>query len=87
MDATGTLNTFTRDKDPAEFSAAACNLGLLGVIYSYTLRVEPMFNLSVVGISREGFFPVPSLSQKQIYRMTNACYHPRLFHSRIRTPF
>ncbi|KAK5827953.1 hypothetical protein F5H01DRAFT_362406 [Linnemannia elongata] len=47
VDATGTLNTFTRDKDPAEFSAAACNLGLLGVIYSYTLRVEPMFNLSV----------------------------------------
>ncbi|KAF9143203.1 hypothetical protein BGX30_001065 [Mortierella sp. GBA39] len=44
-----TLDTFTRDKDPVEFSAAACNLGLLGVIYSYTLHVEPMFNLSVVG--------------------------------------
>ncbi|KAF9153123.1 hypothetical protein BG015_004026 [Linnemannia schmuckeri] len=45
VDSTGTLNTFTREKDPIEFSAAACNLGLLGVIYSYTLRVEPMFNL------------------------------------------
>ncbi|KAG0080902.1 hypothetical protein BGZ90_010853 [Linnemannia elongata] len=52
VDATGTLNTFTRDKDPVEFSVAACNLGLLGVIYSYTLRVEPMFNLSVVGGAR-----------------------------------
>lgn len=50
MDATGTLNTFTREKDPIEFSAAACNLGLLGVIYSYSLRIEPMFNVIMVNI-------------------------------------
>ncbi|KAF9129489.1 hypothetical protein BGW39_004096 [Mortierella sp. 14UC] len=48
VDANGNLNTFTYEKDPAEFSAAACNLGLLGVIYSYTLQVEPMFRLTVV---------------------------------------
>ncbi|KAF9284601.1 hypothetical protein BGZ88_009909 [Linnemannia elongata] len=42
VDANGTLNTFTHDKDPVEFSVAACNLGLLGVIYRYTLRVEPI---------------------------------------------
>ncbi|KAG0292865.1 hypothetical protein BGZ96_003565 [Linnemannia gamsii] len=45
VDAKGTLNAFSRDKDPVEFSAASCNLGLLGVIYSYTLLVEPMFNV------------------------------------------
>ncbi|KAF9103096.1 hypothetical protein BGX29_003772 [Mortierella sp. GBA35] len=45
VDANGTLNTFTREKDPIEFSAAACNLGLLGIIYSYTVRIEPMYNL------------------------------------------
>ncbi|KAF9085124.1 hypothetical protein BGX23_009957 [Mortierella sp. AD031] len=47
IDANGALNTFTREKDPVEFSAAACNLGLLGIIYSYTIRIEPMFNLLV----------------------------------------
>ncbi|KAF9129491.1 hypothetical protein BGW39_004098 [Mortierella sp. 14UC] len=45
VDANGTLNTFTREKDPVEFSAAACNLGLLGIVYSYKLRIEPMFNV------------------------------------------
>ncbi|KAF8949021.1 hypothetical protein BGZ47_000093 [Haplosporangium gracile] len=44
--ANGTLNTFTREKDPVEFSAAVCNLGLLGVIYSYTLHVEPILTLT-----------------------------------------
>ncbi|KAF9360622.1 hypothetical protein BGX26_008460 [Mortierella sp. AD094] len=45
VDSTGTLNTFTKEKDPLEFSAAALNLGLLGIIYTYTLKVEPMFTL------------------------------------------
>ncbi|KAF8938712.1 hypothetical protein EDD21DRAFT_427884 [Dissophora ornata] len=45
VDATGTLHTFTKEKDPLEFSAATVNLGLLGIIYSYTLRVGPMFKL------------------------------------------
>ncbi|KAF9301432.1 hypothetical protein BGZ74_006728 [Mortierella antarctica] len=40
VDATGTLNTFSHDKNAEEFSAATVNLGLLGVVYTYTLRVE-----------------------------------------------
>jgi hypothetical protein len=48
IDASGTLNSFTHEKNAEEFSAACINLGLLGVIYSYTLRVEPMFNLRMV---------------------------------------
>ncbi|KAF9997459.1 hypothetical protein BGZ79_008852 [Entomortierella chlamydospora] len=47
VDSNGTLNTFTKDKDPVEFSAATVNLGLLGIIYSYTMEVEPMFNLKM----------------------------------------
>ncbi|KAF9336986.1 hypothetical protein BG006_006650 [Podila minutissima] len=38
--ADGHLNTFTRATNPAEFSAATINLGLLGVIYTYTMRVD-----------------------------------------------
>ncbi|KAI1290644.1 hypothetical protein EDD11_009133 [Mortierella claussenii] len=45
IDASGVLNTFSKEKDPIEFSAAIVNLGLLGIIYSYTIRVEPMFKL------------------------------------------
>ncbi|KAK3813139.1 MAG: hypothetical protein J3Q66DRAFT_43056 [Benniella sp.] len=48
MDANGNMNMFSKDVDPVEFSAATVNLGLLGIIYSYTLRVEPMFKLHVV---------------------------------------
>ncbi|KAF9969606.1 hypothetical protein BGZ65_011780, partial [Modicella reniformis] len=45
VDASGQLNVFTKEVDPVEFSAATLNLGLLGIIYSYTLRVEPMYKL------------------------------------------
>ncbi|KAF9922723.1 hypothetical protein FBU30_007144 [Linnemannia zychae] len=45
IDANGTLNTFSEAINPEEFSAATINLGLLGIIYTYTLRVEPMFRL------------------------------------------
>ncbi|KAG0215670.1 hypothetical protein BGX28_008916 [Mortierella sp. GBA30] len=45
VDADGNLNVFSKEKDPIEFFAAAQNLGLLGIIYSFKLRVEPMFNL------------------------------------------
>ncbi|KAF9206078.1 hypothetical protein BGZ49_003047 [Haplosporangium sp. Z 27] len=48
VDSNGTLNTFTKAKDPVEFSAATANLGLLGMIYSYTMQIEPMFNLKMV---------------------------------------
>ncbi|KAF8927124.1 hypothetical protein BGZ47_002330 [Haplosporangium gracile] len=47
IDASGTMNTFSKDGDPVEFSAAALNLGLFGIIYTYTLRVEPMFKLQM----------------------------------------
>ncbi|KAF9907997.1 hypothetical protein EC991_010345 [Linnemannia zychae] len=47
IDASGIMNTFSRDSDPVEFSAAALNLGLFGIIYTYTLRVEPMFKLQM----------------------------------------
>ncbi|KAF9284805.1 hypothetical protein BGZ68_004387 [Mortierella alpina] len=47
IDASGTMNTFSREVDSVEFSAAALNLGLLGIIYTYTLRVEPMFKLQM----------------------------------------
>ncbi|KAG0083387.1 hypothetical protein BGZ93_001827, partial [Podila epicladia] len=45
MDSNGILQSFSKDKDPAEFSAAIVNLGLLGPIYSYTIRVETLFKL------------------------------------------
>ncbi|KAG0252749.1 hypothetical protein BGZ95_006536 [Linnemannia exigua] len=47
IDASGTMNTFSKENDPVEFSAAALNLGLFGIIYTYTLRVEPMFKLQM----------------------------------------
>ncbi|KAF9436444.1 hypothetical protein BGZ76_003975 [Entomortierella beljakovae] len=50
VDSNGVLNTFSKAKDPQEFSAAVVNLGLLGVIYSYTIQVEPMFNLEMTDI-------------------------------------
>ncbi|KAG0225071.1 hypothetical protein BGW41_004834 [Actinomortierella wolfii] len=44
VDANGELQTFSAtDKSRAdEFSAACVNLGLLGLVYSFTLRCEPM---------------------------------------------
>jgi FAD/FMN-containing dehydrogenase len=50
VDASGNVNVFSKDVDPVEFSAATVNLGLLGIIYSYTLRIEPMFKLHLVSV-------------------------------------
>ncbi|KAF9085123.1 hypothetical protein BGX23_009956 [Mortierella sp. AD031] len=63
VDADGTLNTFTREKDPVGFSAATFNLGLPGIIYSYTVRVESMFNLitSDTYPLRDSYFGYPKL--------------------------
>ncbi|KAF9584614.1 hypothetical protein BGW38_005844 [Lunasporangiospora selenospora] len=47
VDSEGNLNTFSRKKDVAEFKAACINLGLFGVIYSYTMHVEPLFKLKM----------------------------------------
>ncbi|CAO3575075.1 unnamed protein product [Mortierella alpina] len=46
--ADGTLNVFTKEKDHVEFAAATINLGLFGIIYSYTIQVEPIFKLQLV---------------------------------------
>lgn len=48
IDANGNLNTFSEVTNPEEFAAATVNLGLLGIIYTYTLRAEPMFRLHMV---------------------------------------
>ncbi|CAG8698944.1 3035_t:CDS:2 [Dentiscutata erythropus] len=40
----GELREFSDEIDPVEMSAARISLGLLGIIYKLTFRVEPMFN-------------------------------------------
>ncbi|CAG8515018.1 11813_t:CDS:2 [Ambispora gerdemannii] len=44
----GELHEFTEENDPNEMNAARISLGLLGVIYSVTFRVVPMFNLRMI---------------------------------------
>ncbi|KAI8598071.1 hypothetical protein EDD21DRAFT_356691 [Dissophora ornata] len=42
VNAHGDLVTYSEEKDPAAFSAACLNLGLFGIIYTATLKVEAM---------------------------------------------
>ncbi|KAG0367975.1 hypothetical protein BC939DRAFT_478258 [Gamsiella multidivaricata] len=42
LNANNELVTYSEQKDPEAFSAACLNLGLLGIIYTATLRVEVM---------------------------------------------
>ncbi|KAG0360908.1 hypothetical protein BG005_009627 [Podila minutissima] len=42
VNAMGELVTYSETKDPEAFSAACLNLGLLGIIYTATLKVEAM---------------------------------------------
>ncbi|KAG0000591.1 hypothetical protein BGZ65_004229 [Modicella reniformis] len=42
LNADGDLVTYSEAKDPEAFSAACVNLGLLGIIYTVTLKVETM---------------------------------------------
>ncbi|KAG0379845.1 hypothetical protein BGX24_011365 [Mortierella sp. AD032] len=45
IDADGKLNTFSEAKNPEEFAAATINLGLFGVIYTYThFELNPCSN-------------------------------------------
>ncbi|KAF9109211.1 hypothetical protein BGX27_007862, partial [Mortierella sp. AM989] len=60
VDSNGTLNTFTKEKDPLEFSAATVNLGLMGIIYSYTMKIEPMFNLKMANLHAIDTHPLVS---------------------------
>ncbi|KAF9439347.1 hypothetical protein BGZ76_000008 [Entomortierella beljakovae] len=42
LNGEGNLVTYSEEKDPQAFNAACVNLGLLGIIYTVTLRVEVM---------------------------------------------
>jgi FAD/FMN-containing dehydrogenase len=47
--SSGEVITFSEETHGTEtMNAVHCNLGSFGLIYSMTLRVEPMFNLDVV---------------------------------------
>jgi hypothetical protein len=67
LDANGNVNVFSKDVNPVEFSAATVNLGLLGIIYSYTLRVEPMFKLRVVRLISHSRLARPRISIEQCF--------------------
>ncbi|CAG8627315.1 10218_t:CDS:2, partial [Dentiscutata heterogama] len=41
----GEVSEFSEEINKSEFNAAKVNLGLLGIIYSVTFRVKPMYNL------------------------------------------
>ncbi|CAG8666919.1 2484_t:CDS:2, partial [Dentiscutata heterogama] len=43
--ASGDIVEFSEEINKSEFNAAKVNLGLLGIIYSLTFRVQPMYNL------------------------------------------
>lgn len=45
LNADGELVTLTRDKNPAEFAGAVVGLGMLGVVTSITLRVQPTYQV------------------------------------------
>lgn len=42
VNARGELVTYSEAKDPEAFNVACLNLGLLGIIYTATIKVEPM---------------------------------------------
>ncbi|CAG8630896.1 5913_t:CDS:2, partial [Ambispora leptoticha] len=44
----GELHEFSDEKDPLEMRAARINLGLFGIIYKVTWRVQPLFNLRMI---------------------------------------
>ncbi|KAG9299367.1 hypothetical protein G9A89_014015 [Geosiphon pyriformis] len=48
LTADGELHEFSDEKDPIEMSAARVSLGLLGIIYNLTFRVEPIFSLRMI---------------------------------------
>ncbi|CAG8772427.1 20701_t:CDS:2 [Cetraspora pellucida] len=46
----GEVYEFSEEISKSEFNAAKVNLGLLGIIYSLTFRVQPMYNLRMTDI-------------------------------------
>ncbi|CAG8492415.1 5971_t:CDS:2 [Ambispora leptoticha] len=70
--ADGELQEFTEEKDSLEMSAARVNLGLLGIMYKITWRVEPLFNLRLVDsqpLLQSWFYPA---TIKELYSSSNS---------------
>ncbi|KAF9291316.1 hypothetical protein BGZ68_004404 [Mortierella alpina] len=75
VSADGALNIFTKEKDPVEFAAATINLGLFGIIYSYTIRVEPMFKLQLVDSypPQSDYFASAKMGGPRLKELVQAC--------------
>ncbi|KAG0039446.1 hypothetical protein BGZ82_008184 [Podila clonocystis] len=89
VDANGHLNTFTRATNPAEFSAATINLGLLGVIYTYTMRVEVAdYNMHSTDSypPLSDYFASPILGGPKLKAMVEANDSTELFYWPFNTP-
>ncbi|KAF9432050.1 hypothetical protein BGZ76_011323 [Entomortierella beljakovae] len=89
VDSNGTLNTFSREKDPLEFSAATVNLGLLGIIYSYTFKVEPMFNLLMTDTHPlvNEYFSDPKIDGPKLKKMVLGNDGTQIYYWPFNTPF
>ncbi|KAG0362934.1 hypothetical protein BG005_003472 [Podila minutissima] len=89
VDADGHLNTFTRATNPAEFSAATINLGLLGVIYTYTMRVDVAdYNMHSTDSypPLSDYFDSPTLGGPKLKAMVEANDSTELFYWPFNTP-
>ncbi|KAF9359336.1 hypothetical protein BGX34_008432 [Mortierella sp. NVP85] len=82
LDSNGNVNVFSKDADPVEFSAATVNLGLLGIIYSYTLRAEPMFKLRVTDTFPlfNDYFSSPELDGPKLKAMVEGNDQTEIFY-------
>ncbi|KAG0055291.1 hypothetical protein BGZ83_009049 [Gryganskiella cystojenkinii] len=88
VDATGSMNTFSVERNPEEFSAACVNLGLLGLIYTYTMRVEPMFKMHMTDTypPLSDYFSSPKLSGPKLKAMVLANDSTEIFYWPFNTP-
>ncbi|GJJ77859.1 hypothetical protein EMPS_10218 [Entomortierella parvispora] len=88
IDANGVLHSFSKDKDPIEFSAATVNLGLLGPIYSYTIRVETMFKLLMTDTNPplKDYFSDPVVSGPKLKTMVLGNDQTELFYWPFNSP-
>ncbi|KAF9357207.1 hypothetical protein BGX26_004080 [Mortierella sp. AD094] len=75
--ASGKLNTLSDNENKEEFSAASTNLGLLDVVYSNSLRVEPLFKL----VMRD----TPELCGPKLEAMVLNNDQTEIFHWRLNT--
>ncbi|CAG8531702.1 39113_t:CDS:2 [Gigaspora margarita] len=62
----GEVCEFSEEINKSEFNAAKVNLGLLGIIYSVTFRVQPMYNL----LMTDNYIPIKGwLNAKNIKKL------------------